>query len=510
MTHPLKTTVHRPLRAVLWLLIASMVLGTAVPHAPAADKKRRTKRGRKSRATATDNSPRDYRSRNFLVHTDLPKKEAEALLKRLETMLRLISKYWGAPCRKTIECYVVKDIKNWNADKLNPTGLQHILAGGGVTISQALGIAGTDKIVDANAVVYAVSGRGTPLHEAVHAYCALTFGRTGPTWYSEGMADMGAYWQERDSSVNCEPIVVEYLTKTEIKSLNAIVNGQEFTGDSWQNYAWRWALCHLLANNKNYAARFRPLGLSLLNKKGASFNQIYGPMAKEISFEYKFFIEHLARGYRADLCGFDWKRRFRKPRGSEIVKAKVLAKQGWQPSGLMVESDTEYEFSASGGWKLSKEGPLVDCDGTAAVKAPQPATKESQKTIAAAETPPESPSKPSDEKPESAESSPDDEKQAQPGQLMGIIMTDDEFEGYQLSEPFELGRFGSFTPPKSGKLFIRCYDAWNKLANNSGKVSVQLKVTGHGKPLKEPPVLTAKPTKRPRTKSSKKKRRSRR
>ncbi|TXT16734.1 MAG: hypothetical protein FD138_4703, partial [Planctomycetota bacterium] len=47
--------------------------------------------------------PKEFRSANFLVHTDLPADEAQDLLKRLETMLTLISKYWGKPNKQTIE-----------------------------------------------------------------------------------------------------------------------------------------------------------------------------------------------------------------------------------------------------------------------------------------------------------------------------------------------------------------------------------------------------------------------
>src|SRR5690606_30887307 len=171
--------------------------------------------------------------------------------------------------------------------------------GGGVTASTVL-TRGNSFL--AKATVYAGARRGTPQHEAVHAYCSQSFGTTGPVWYSEGMAEMGCYWRENDPAVNCDEVIVRYIRGSEPKSLNEIVNGNETTGDSWQNYAWRWALCHLLANNKNYADRFRPLGLGLLTKQDVSFEQTYGAMAQEIAFEYRFFLQHLERGYRVDLC----------------------------------------------------------------------------------------------------------------------------------------------------------------------------------------------------------------
>jgi len=44
---------------------------------------------------AAAGKPADFRSQHFLVHTDVPPAEAKALLERLETMLKLISGYWG-------------------------------------------------------------------------------------------------------------------------------------------------------------------------------------------------------------------------------------------------------------------------------------------------------------------------------------------------------------------------------------------------------------------------------
>src|SRR5437762_1494004 len=80
----------------------------------------------------------------------------------------------------------------------------------------------------AKSLVFAVADRGTPQHESVHAYCGQTFGTTGPLWYSEGMAEMGNYWREGDRSVNIHPGVLEYLRNSPPKSLNDIVNANEF------------------------------------------------------------------------------------------------------------------------------------------------------------------------------------------------------------------------------------------------------------------------------------------
>lgn len=380
-------------------------------------------------------APRDVRSRNFLVHTDLNDKDAEDLLERLETMLRLISKYWAQPNRKVIECYVVKDLKNWPPNAFEPAGLASIQNRAGVTRTtvRLLG-----RQFDAKSVVYAYANRGTPQHEAVHAYCGQTFGRTGPTWYAEGMAEMGNYWKECDASVNCHESVVRYIHASEPKSLNAIVNSNEVTGDSWQNYAWRWALCHLLANNPNYRQRFRPLGLAMLTGQRASFNGTYGSMAEEISFEYLFFLEHFDIGYRADLVYWDWKTRYSSPRGSRKLTSNIQSRGGWQASRCRVKADTRYEHSASGKWQVDESADLVDADGA----------------------------------------------EDGSGRLIGAIFDSNE---YKLGEPFELGAYGTFTAEADGVLVLRCRDDWHRINDgNSGTMKVLIKLEGNGDPLPDP------------------------
>ena len=65
----------------------------------------------------------------------------------------------------------------------------------------------------AKSVVYASARSEVVRHEAVHAYCHQTFGRIGPVWYSEGMAEMGHYWKEGDSAVRAGRREIEFLPR---------------------------------------------------------------------------------------------------------------------------------------------------------------------------------------------------------------------------------------------------------------------------------------------------------
>jgi len=421
------------MRRLLLLLLAGLMFAPVLP-AFAQSKSKAATRGKSTKskkAVEKELAPgvRNYASDNFLIHTDLPEAEALDLLERLETMLKLISTYWAKPNARTIEMFVVKDLNVWPQGVLSDEGLDSITTGGGVTVARTMertnGFTGERDIVAAEAVVYAIADHGTPQHEAVHAYCAQTFGRTGPTWYAEGMAEMGNYWRDKDASVNCREEVIAYLKSQEPKGLTEITDTRQRTGDSWQNYAWRWALCHMLANNPNYAPRFRPLGLALLTNQNTSFEEVYGPMAEEISFEYLFFLEHFDTGYRADLCAWDWKAKFSAARKTGSPQAKIDAARGWQPARLLAKEGTNYTFETTGGWKLEKDGDEITPAGNDAGQ----------------------------------------------GKLVGIL-----FDDYKLSEPFDLGDTGTWTAPQDGKLYLRCQDGWCDLADNKGTVTVKWKL----------------------------------
>lgn len=349
--------------------------------------------------------------------------DARELLKRLETMLRLIAKYWGRQPSGTIECYVVEDLSRWAGQSINAEGLASIRAGAGVTLSQK--ISRGNQFV-AKAVVYCVSKEGVPLHEAVHAYCEQTFGTVGPTWYAEGMAEMGHYWREGDRAVALNPVVLKHLRESPVKPMAEILAPGQHTGDSWQNYAWRWALCHLLANNPNYSTRFEAMGIQLLVNQQGSFEQTFGSMAKEIDFEYRFFLKHLSQGYRTDLCGWDWKRKFTPLRSAgRTLTCSLSAARGWQATAVIMLPGIEYRYTAEGTWKPGKDQESVDANGGAGGA----------------------------------------------GRLVGILWKD-----YQLSEPFDLGAEGTLKPRSEGSLFVRCQSPWNKIAENTGRMTFKIKV----------------------------------
>ncbi len=368
----------------------------------------------------------NYHSKNFLLHTDLPKDEANDLLKRLEVMLRLVSTYWGRPSRGIIECCVVKDLNSWPPElqaKMEPEGLAQIRAGAGVCIGTTTTMG---KRFSGKARVYAVAehrgDKGVPLHEAVHGYCDQAFGHAGPRWYAEGMAEMGHYWVEGVKGVNTLPHVIRYLRRCPPRKLESLIVNDEQRGGKWEDYCWWWFLSYFLDNNANYYARFRSFGRQVLGGQKITFQDVFGPQMKELDFEFRFSFKHLEQGYRVDLCSWDWKRKFvsRIP-VDHSLSVPIQADRGWQPSGLTVKADAAYEYRVKDTWSAGKEAKSVDADGAADGR----------------------------------------------GRLVGVVMKD-----YELGKEFELGKSGSLTAPGDGDLYLRCRVPWTEIGDNSGKITV--------------------------------------
>ncbi len=262
--------------------------------------------------------------------------------------------------RGVVECYVIRNLDKFPAAAIAADGVRGVKTCGGVTLMY-FHREGKRQVV--KSVVYAAARLEVVQHEVVHAYCHQTFGRIGPVWYSEGMAEMGHYWKEGDTAVHADPREIEFLRNNPPQSLANILSPAQVTGDCWQNYASRWALCHFLFSNPNYSHQFRQLGRGFLAGKDVSFERTYAPMTRELFFEYLFFLQHISPGYRVDLCAWNWKKKFAGLQPGQIQKVAIAAGRGWQPTGLSVRAGTPYEYLAAGTWQIAGEPEAVDADG---------------------------------------------------------------------------------------------------------------------------------------------------
>ncbi len=364
--------------------------------------------------------PRLIRSQNFVFMSDISEQEAKILLEKLETMHSLLSGYFRAKPNTVIEGFIVQDITKWPDGLLQePAGIAKIKERAGICFSSSLG--NTRR-----AVVYSFAEHGVVQHESTHGFCSLAFGSTGPTWLAEGVAELGQYWRLGKRQVSLPSHVIDYIRNSPQRPLLQIAVPGRVPAGNWQDYAWRWALCHLLANNPNYAARFRPLAVSLMQQNSmVSFANTYGDIAPQISFEYRFFLAHLQNGYRSDLCAWQWNQKFSPLVGERIRKTTIQAKYGWQASRLILEKGKAYDIAAVGKWAVSQESEEITAGG--------------------------------------------DERGN--GVLAGVL-----FHNFTLSAEFELGERAVFTAPQNGQLFLRCKEPFESIADNSGEIEVYMRL----------------------------------
>ena len=238
----------------------------------------------------------------------------------------------------------MRDLSQWPVDEMDPFGVQQIADGAGVTATPL----GNQRM----AIVYACDDHGVVQHEAMHAYCSLTYGSTGPTWLSEGVAELGNYWKEGRLDVKVDPVVIAYLqgVQPKKKMLEIVAPGQT-TGDSWQNYSWRWALCHLLANNPNYGNRFRAMAVGLMEQQeGVSFEAVYGPVAPQISVRVRTLSATARQRLPGGPLRVGVEREVQGTLADRRMTVKIQAKRGWQASGLQSKraSRTTSPRSANG------------------------------------------------------------------------------------------------------------------------------------------------------------------
>ncbi len=361
------------------------------------------------------------RSRNLVVHTDLPAADAQAMMAEVEVMYRLLEQYFAQRCRGPIQCYLVNDLDGWPQGTFPPVALVKLQARAGVTLTTTA-FSG-NKIKGAESIVYSNAALDTFKHECVHAFCGQSFGRTGPTWYSEGVAELGSYWKDGRTDVTASPVVIDYLSKSSPRELLEIVHEEE--AGTWRDYAWRWMICHLLEHNPTYHDRFRLLGAAILRgDDDATFESAFGPMASELQFEYTLLHQHLAPGYRVDLCAWPWNAKFR-ALGRRPITARIEAKRGWQASSARLVAGKTYSYRATGKWFVAEDGESLSADGG------------------------------------------DEDR----GRLYGVVMHE-----YALSDPFPLGAEGTFESPADGQLYLRCHDDWAELPGNKGRVTVRLEM----------------------------------
>jgi len=363
--------------------------------------------------------PRLIRSRHFSFLSDVSDREAKRILDKLETMVGLLERYFGRRQRGVIEGFIVHDLAVWPEGVLTePLGIAKIKEPAGICFTTVLG-------PERRAVLYACDDPGIIQHECTHGFCHLTFGGAGPLWLAEGLAEVGRWWREKEKGVNVAPVILAHLHDADRPTLAAITALNQPPSNDWRDYTWRYALCQMLLDNPNYADRFRGLAVALMEgQPGVSFESVYGPVSREVAFEFGQFLSHIGNGYRADLTAWPWKAKQRKLAPGGLGRAKVKGAAGWQASGVEVEAGAVYVITAEGAWRMAADAEPTGPEGDGAGR----------------------------------------------GRLAGALYAD-----FTLSTEIPLGSHSSWIAPADGLLMLRAADAWTELGDNDGTLSITIR-----------------------------------
>jgi hypothetical protein len=375
-------------------------------------------------APAVAQKPHDVASKNIVMHTDLPDDEARAMLDQFEKLLKQLSTFWGRPPNGTFEIFVVKDLSNWPTETFDATIQDFILKRVASTrTSTDRSVPGTNRRMR----IYGAA-RPEPFQFQLHfAFMSQTFPGTGPVWFRTGMAEVCSHWRE-DGTVAIGDVWRNYLRNAPNTAMSSVIKVTSSIDNGMEERAPMWCLNYFLLSNPNYASRFRKLALDFMQQRSTTFEKAFADCSREMTFEYKFFIDHLDDGLRADLCALDWKKKAAAATPGATYTIPVEAARGWQMTPLVLRENQAYEYSATGTWKASFDGQDLTADGA-----------------------------------------PDKR-----GRLIGALLMTGANGNYEFSESFDLGTSGLFECPLNGRLVVRCQDDWNALGDNQGKIILKL------------------------------------
>lgn len=215
------------------------------------------------------------------------------------------------------------------------------------------------------------------LHEATHSFMNMLLGGCGPAWYMEGIAELLATHHLADGKLTLGyfpkkreelPLWgrIQVLQRSQrdgkVLTLEEVLQLRPGSDPSSAGYAWTWALAAFLDNHRRYQERFRQLPLCVQEDDfTARCHNLYADDWDRLAFEWQLFASDIDYGY-------DFRRveiEFAADVGDNLAKGgKALsldAAQGWQSTGVRVESNVSYDLQANGQFQIDPGPPPWMC-----------------------------------------------------------------------------------------------------------------------------------------------------
>lgn len=225
------------------------------------------------------------------------------------------------------------------------------------------------------------------LHELVHTLMHEIFGDLRPRWYSEGSAEFLALheWDPKRKEIKIAQIpksydatpgfgrlrqIQEIIKENRAPTLYEILNfePQDFVDVS--TYSWSWALVMFLNNSPKYKgiAELLPYW-SLADEPNRLFVEAVGDRWNELENDWADFIGRIDYNYDFNATSID-----DAPATSSTgdvgngAIVEIDARRGWQNTGLRLDANSSYKMTCAGRFKFYLSGPdrLFDFEGTGA------------------------------------------------------------------------------------------------------------------------------------------------
>jgi hypothetical protein len=296
------------------------------------------------------------------------------------------------------------------------------------------------------------------LHEGTHAFMARWLGGTGPPWYMEGMAELLATHRYDEGRLT---LGVMPASKEEVPEWGrillvrqAVAAGKARTLDQVlalpprqfrdvDAYAWSWAAATLLNGHPQWHERFRRLPARAAWDP-ARFHRQWSldlqPDRAALEEAWQLLIHQLDYGY--DVAEEQVIERRARP-WRQRATAQVDSRQGWQSTGLRLESGRRYQISARGRYQLNQQTPTWFSEaGGITIRY----------------------------------------HQGRPlGMLLAAVRPDaGPLRSTALLEPRPLGLQVEWVPERSGELFLRINEPAGQLGDNQGSLQVEVQALSNG------------------------------
>jgi hypothetical protein len=266
---------------------------------------------------------------------------------------------------------------------------------------------------------------------------------------NEGRAQFRVMPHAREQFANLGRIrlVEDEVRKSGPRTMQSIIDlaPDEFLSNP--PYAWAWALCQFLDGHPRYREPFRRFGhVVTTGIPDEKADELFSDAFPDLAEEWLLFAANLCHGYDQERAAIDF-RSGKRLAGGNLARMTIVADRGWQSSGIAVEKGDELTISATGRFVIAKS-----------------AAHDDRKAEVAWESEPQGVSI--------------RYHAGEPlGKLVAVIRSAESPKDAHstMLDVIPIGRARKLMADVTGTLYFRVNDAWNELADNSGKIAIEVR-----------------------------------